>query len=311
MTLAAATIRPTLRRLFEGPSRVWLFIAAVGVANVVIWAVNLGSFEHAGFLPGVSLTWWELAPAFYLAEVFVVHLQFRKQAHTLSLSEVGLALGLFFASPTNLLAAHVVGAAAALIVNRRQRAIKLAFNLAELPLCTGVAVFVFRSLAAGGSIRAARVGGRDARRHRGPPARHLPRLGGDRRRREAVLGAPAPADAVDLARRRGRDDVPRARRGRPDRQDPWSGLLLVAPVLACGVAFRGYMAQREQREHVEFLYESMRATQGAPEFGQAVGQLLGRGAAAPAGRVRRDPAPARRPGRAADPQRLRRRRARC
>ena len=34
------------------------------------------------------------------------------------------------------------------------------------------------------------------------------------------------------------------------------------------------MAQREQREHVEFLYESMRATQGAPEFGLAVGQLL-------------------------------------
>ena len=84
---------------------------------------------------------------FYLAEVFVVHLQFRKQAHTLSLSEVGLALGLFFASPANLLAAHVVGAAAALVINRRQRAIKLAFNLAELPLCTGVAVFVFQSLA--------------------------------------------------------------------------------------------------------------------------------------------------------------------
>ena len=34
------------------------------------------------------------------------------------------------------------------------------------------------------------------------------------------------------------------------------------------------MEQREQREHVEFLYESMRATQGAPEFGLAVGQLL-------------------------------------
>jgi diguanylate cyclase (GGDEF)-like protein len=34
------------------------------------------------------------------------------------------------------------------------------------------------------------------------------------------------------------------------------------------------MEQREQREHVEFLYESMRATQGAPEYGLAVGQLL-------------------------------------
>ena len=51
-------------------------------------------------------------------------------------------------------------------------------------------------------------------------------------------------------------------------------LLLVIPALACGLSFRAYMAQREQREHVEFLYESMRATQGVPEFGLAVGQLL-------------------------------------
>jgi diguanylate cyclase (GGDEF)-like protein len=55
---------------------------------------------------------------------------------------------------------------------------------------------------------------------------------------------------------------------------PLSVLLLVIPVLATVAAFRGYMEQREQREHVEFLYESMRATQGAPEFGLAVGQLL-------------------------------------
>jgi diguanylate cyclase (GGDEF)-like protein len=55
---------------------------------------------------------------------------------------------------------------------------------------------------------------------------------------------------------------------------PLAVLLLVVPALACVAAFRGYMEQREQREHVEFLYESMRATQGAPEFGLAVGQLL-------------------------------------
>src|SRR5262249_4867935 len=55
---------------------------------------------------------------------------------------------------------------------------------------------------------------------------------------------------------------------------PLAVLLLVVPVFSCVAAFRGYMEQREQREHVEFLYESMRATQGAPEFGLAVGQLL-------------------------------------
>ena len=55
---------------------------------------------------------------------------------------------------------------------------------------------------------------------------------------------------------------------------PLAIVLLIVPVLATVAAFRGYMEQREQREHLEFLYESMRATQGAPEFGLAVGQLL-------------------------------------
>ena len=39
-----------------------------------------------------------------------MHLQFRKQAHTLSLTEFGLVLGLFFVSPAALLAAQFVGA---------------------------------------------------------------------------------------------------------------------------------------------------------------------------------------------------------
>src|SRR4029450_7731591 len=55
---------------------------------------------------------------------------------------------------------------------------------------------------------------------------------------------------------------------------PAAGLLLVVPAVACVAAFRAYMGQREQREHLEFLYESMRETQGAPEFGLAIGQLL-------------------------------------
>jgi diguanylate cyclase (GGDEF)-like protein len=274
MTVAAEMKGIAVRRLLEGPLRVWLFIAAVAIANVVVWTVDLGSFDRKAFLPGLSLTWWELAPAFYLAEVFAVHLQFRKQAHTLSLSEVGLALGLFFMSPANLLAAHVVGAGAALVINRRQRPIKLAFNLAELPLCTGVAVYVFRSLTPAGQagprvwavtmLAAAAahllgivlVSAVIAVAEKRLSAPQLPQT-----LAISLVGATATTclglAAVVLANR-----------------DPVSGLLLVAPVVACGFAFRGYMAQREQREHVEFLYESMRATQSAPDFEQAIGRLL-------------------------------------
>ena len=40
------------------------------------------------------------------------------------------------------------------------------------------------------------------------------------------------------------------------------------------VAFRAFMEQRRQHQHLEFLYESMQKTQSAPEFGLAVGQVL-------------------------------------
>ena len=39
-------------------------------------------------------------------------------------------------------------------------------------------------------------------------------------------------------------------------------------------AFRAFASQSRRHEHLEFLYESMKATQGAPEFSLAVGQLL-------------------------------------
>src|SRR5262249_18701172 len=126
-----------------GPARAWLFILAVGVTSAGVWAYDIVSF--APLSGNFSLRWWQLAIAFYLAEVYVVHLQFRKQAHTLSLTEFGLVLGMFFASPAGLLAAQFVGAGVALSVHRRQRPMKLAFNLAELPLCSGIALLVFRS----------------------------------------------------------------------------------------------------------------------------------------------------------------------
>ena len=276
MHAMTTTISGTAARRFLvwlGPARVWLFIAAVAALSAEVWAPILahGGPPAAG---GISIRWWELAAAFYLAEVFVVHLQFRKQAHTLSLTEIGLVLGLFFASPANLLAAQVAGAAVALSVHRRQRPIKLAFNLAQMPLCTGIALLVFRSLphdgpesvqtwavvllavavahTVGVGLVSAVIGVAEAKF----VAPQLHRTLG-----VSLVGALATASlgiaGVLLIDYR-----------------PSAGLLLVVPAVACLAAFRAYMGQREQREHLEFLYESMRETQGAPEFGLAIGQLL-------------------------------------
>ena len=51
-------------------------------------------------------------------------------------------------------------------------------------------------------------------------------------------------------------------------------VLLVVPAAIAVAALRAFAAQARRHEHLEFLYESMKATQGAPEFSLAVGQLL-------------------------------------
>jgi len=266
-----------MREALRAPRRVWVFNGALALTCTVVWAFAIGRFGVASFMPGLHLSWWALALAFFFAEVFVVHLQFRKQAHTLSLTEIGLTLGLLLAAPAALLIGQLVGTFVALIVTRwksQRQLVKFAFNLAELPLCSGVALVIFRSLADRGDsaprvwvivlfacavahvlgilLVSAVIAIAEERFQAPQLLRTLV---------TSTVGALATASlglaVVELLEAR-----------------PLAVVLLIVPVLACVAAFRGYMEQREQREHVEFLYESMRATQGAPEFGLAVGQLL-------------------------------------
>src|SRR5579862_8678890 len=141
-----------LRSAFSGAWRVWLFNVGIAVACVGVWVAALHQWGAGAphLVAGPHLQWWVFAIAFYLAEVFVVHLQFRKQAHTLSLTEIGLTLGLLLASPVALLVGQLVGSFLALTINRwrsQRLLIKLFFNTAQLPLCSGVALVMFRSFA--------------------------------------------------------------------------------------------------------------------------------------------------------------------
>ncbi|HEX4325030.1 MAG TPA: EAL domain-containing protein [Gaiellaceae bacterium] len=267
-----------VREALRAPRRVWIFNGVLALLCAGVWTVGIAGFDRPMFPTGPHLPWWWLAVAFYLAEVLVVHLQFRKQAHTLSLTEIGLTLGLLLSAPSAVLFGQVVGTVVALVLNRRRSQLrqlaKFGFNLAELPLCSGIALVVFRSLASPsdsaphlwvlvlvacgiahvvGILLVSTVIAIAEERLQAP------QLG--RTLVTSLLGALATAclglAVVELLQVR-----------------PLAVLLLVVPVLATVVAFRGYMEQREQREHLEFLYESMRATQGAPEFGLAVGQLL-------------------------------------
>jgi GGDEF domain-containing protein len=116
-------------------------LAIAAVAATVALAVTGGDRPHVS--PGAIAA---LIALFVAAEVFVVHLTFRRNSHTFSLVEVPLVVGLVHASPMVLVATHAIGALVALVVHRRQRGIKLAFNLASFTLQDAVAITAFRSI---------------------------------------------------------------------------------------------------------------------------------------------------------------------
>jgi diguanylate cyclase (GGDEF)-like protein len=121
-----------LSRLVARVRGPWALIGGLAVAAAVLTPAALSAPWPAppGLGPGgPTLSWWMLAPLFALAEVFVVHVEFNRDAHTFTLSELPFVLALLLATPQDLLVARIVGAAIALALVERQPATKLTFNL--------------------------------------------------------------------------------------------------------------------------------------------------------------------------------------
>ncbi len=253
---------------------IWIYNLILVAAAVAIWDVVLRVLPVTPVVP-VKAPWWTLALVFYLAEAYVVHIQFRRQAHTISLSEVGLVIGLYVLSPEQLLAVTLLGAAGALIFVRRQRAAKLVFNLAQLALTTSLAVIVFAGVESRGdpfgpvgwaavllaTVTACLFGIllvtiAIAIAERSLSLRQLPMTAGI-----SLIATVGITNLVLIG-----IELAKSASG--------TIVLLVVPAAIAVAALRAFAAQARRHEHLEFLYESMKATQGAPEFSLAVGQLL-------------------------------------
>ena len=125
-------------------ARVWALTATMAAVGVAVGLARPQQWMEQEF--PITIRWWVLAAAFALAEVFVIHYQFRRDRYTFSLVEVPLALGLFFATWPALVVGRLVGSAIALRFHRRQGWMKLAFNLSAFLLEASVAVTLFRLL---------------------------------------------------------------------------------------------------------------------------------------------------------------------
>jgi len=132
--------RWTAARLRTGPR---VLAALLAVTTGLVWiGTDLNSAD-----PGPSPAWTPLAlfAAFLVAEATHLHIEFRRQNNSISLSEIPLVLGLFLVQP---LALVIVRFAAVVVVSIRQRRapVKAAFNLALFSAEVAVASTVFHSV---------------------------------------------------------------------------------------------------------------------------------------------------------------------
>ena len=109
----------------------------------------LATLELAGPPPEQQIPWWVLAAAFAATEMWVVHIQFGREAKSISISEIPLVIALFCSTPSDLMLAKVLGPAVVVLLYRRQTAVKSALNLALFYANGAVALFAFTVLSGG------------------------------------------------------------------------------------------------------------------------------------------------------------------
>src|SRR4051812_32675015 len=82
---------------------VWAYVAALAALAALGWVLlTHGDAPHAD----PHLPWWAVALGFAFAEICVVHVRFRRSAHSFSLADLPFVFGLVFASGD----AFVIGA---------------------------------------------------------------------------------------------------------------------------------------------------------------------------------------------------------
>ncbi|MCP4303335.1 MAG: GAF domain-containing sensor histidine kinase [bacterium] len=268
---APPSLLTRLRKLFVGTSgdqRIWVLTSAIALL-AALGAYGVRSLEVLD--PTRTIPPWVLAGLFYAGEITVVHVKFKRNTQSFSMSEIPLVLGLFFVSPWALLGAQLVGNAAALTLNRRQPPIKLAFNMVQFTLVTVVSISMFRLLISGAdpfgpygwlaaiatvatanvvanalvhvAIRA--TGGR-LTKDQLSEVLLLSTMG-------AAVNASLALLSVTLFEMR-----------------PSSVWLAVIPIVVLYGAYRAYIGQKQERYRLESLYEVVRVLHASPQIDVAI-----------------------------------------
>jgi diguanylate cyclase (GGDEF)-like protein len=252
--------------------RLWLQTAFLAGVAAILYVTLLKDLPRPS--QGV-ISWPLLAAAFALAELKVVEVHFGRETHAFSLSEFPAVIGFFSLSPTEYLVAMLIGSAAALLVQPRQRLIKTAFNLANFLCVAAVSLLIVHTFADltitpgpvewlaafAATLMAALIssvsialvitlsGG-------APQFEKLPEM-----LRFGIMVAFANTSLALLA-------VVIIDR------DPLLLSLLAIPLAIVFIAYRSYLSEREKHERLELLYQSSRILQHSPELDSSIVAIL-------------------------------------
>jgi diguanylate cyclase (GGDEF)-like protein len=257
----------------RGEVAIWLLSGGLVAAGIVL--LNSGAVNAGPVVPAMQVSFWILLVAFAAAERFVVHVHFRRSAHSMSLGEIPLVFALVFASGHDVVLAGAIGRLLVLALHRRLPPIRLAFNFGQFLLGNCIAVIVFHAVA-------------------GPATQIDPTVWAAAALATAATSLTAVlliSAAVSLSD--GRLSVTQI--GASLRTDlavaavntsiglcaatvvynDWRAAILMAvPVIGMYLTFQAYVSERQRHGRLEFLYEAARALSRTPEIGSALEGLL-------------------------------------
>src|SRR4029077_5875224 len=127
----------------RGEVAIWLLSGALIATGIAV--LRSGGLDYPPIVPSMRVSFWVLLVAFAAAERFVVHVHFRRSAHSMSLGEIPLVFALVFAGGESAILAGALGRMLVLALQRKLPLIRLAFNLGVFLLGNCVAVLVFHA----------------------------------------------------------------------------------------------------------------------------------------------------------------------
>ena len=134
----------TERRRPQGAGAVRVLVVAVAALAAALTALG---FNNGGASRSVAAPWVLIAGACVATELFLVHFEHRREAHSISFGAVPIVLGLYTLAPHELIGAVVAASVVARVLVLRQAPIKCAVNITTAWLGAAAAATAFHAFA--------------------------------------------------------------------------------------------------------------------------------------------------------------------